>query len=68
MINNTSNKPITMNKLSIITEVFDDAYLAHGKNGADMLRDCVDFLNARTETSNDKSPFDLLLEFAKTHL
>jgi len=44
---------------------FCENYRDEGKNGAEMLRDCVKFLDNRPERQNDgKTPVGLLNEFA----
>jgi len=45
--------------------VFSQEYKEKGRNGAEMLRDCVKFLDNRREGLNDdKTPIELLNEFA----
>jgi len=42
----------------------EEKYRNEDKSGADILRDCVEFMNSRKESLNEKGVFILLLEFA----
>jgi hypothetical protein len=57
-----------LNAKVMIADIFlayTEIYKEDGKNGAEMLRDCVKFLNERPESWNDnKTPLQLLHDFA----